>query len=258
MKRLLLILAILLFTGKIFSQKNCDIKKEYKQIFKIEKKKYVEEEYLIKTINTIDANSCLSELINKNKDYIHYLLTNFSSNINHQKLKSINDSIELQNEFIKSLEKDSMFNSELYKLTQKITDKSNYTPDTVSMNQLLNIAVKYFSIIRINKDGYYIGKVCAGINGLKQTETERNAQVEAFCFTSIVRHYKSKQFNIYNEFVQGIKALYQINLGIKNEEKLLRAQGAMYMFMKNNNKLKDLLLFEYENKKEFLPFVLKK
>ena len=52
------------------------------------------------------------------------------------------------------------------------------------------------------------------------------------------------------------KELYKINLGIENDDRLLRAQGAMYMFMRNNEILKELLLFEYENKKEYLPFVL--
>ena len=61
---------------------------------------------------------------------------------------------------------------------------------------------------------------------------------------------------MYNEFVKGIKELYKINLGIENDDRLLRAQGAMYMFMRNNEILKELLLFEYENKKEYLPFVL--
>jgi hypothetical protein len=256
MKRLLLILTIGLITVNLFSQTDCNIEKEYQQIFKIEKKKYGKREYLIKTINKIDTNSCFSDLINNNGQYIDYLLTHFSDNSNYEKLMAINDTIELQNEFIKSLEKDSVFNSEMNKLTKKITDNSNYIPDTISMNELLNIAVKYFSIIKINKDGYYVGKVCTGINGIKQTEKERRPQVEAFCFTTIFNNYQGEQFNMYNEFVKGIKELYKINLGIENDERLLRAQGAMYMFMRNNEVLKKLLLFEYENKKKYLPFVL--
>lgn len=257
MKRLLLILTIGLIAVNSFSQTDCNIKKEYQQIFKIEKKKYREREYLMKTINKIDTNSCFSDLINNNGQYIDYLRTHFSDNSNYEKLMAISDSIKLQNEFIKSLENDSLFNAEMSKLTKKITDKSNYTPDTVTMNGLLNIAVKYFSIIKINKDGYYAGKVCTGINGLKQTEKERSPQIEAFCFTTILNNYQGEQFNMYNEFVKGIKELYKINLGIEDEDRLLRAQGAMYMFMRNNDKLKELLLLEYENKKEYLPFVLK-
>jgi hypothetical protein len=256
-KRLLLILTIGLFTVNSFSQTNCVIESEYGKIFKIEKKKYGEKEYLLKTVNVLNASSCFSDLVNNNGQYIDYLKTHFSDNSNYEKLMSFSDTIKLQNEFIKSLESDSTFNEVMNKLTKKITDKSSYIPDTISMDDLLNIAVKYFSIIKINEDGYYVGKVCTGINGLKQTEKERKPQIEAFCFTTILNNYQGEQFNMYNEFVKGIKELYKINLGIENEDGLLRAQGAMYMFMRNNDKLKELLLFEYENKKDYLPFVLK-
>ncbi len=257
MKRLLLILTIGLITVNSFSQTDCNIEKEYQKIFKIEKKKYGEREYLIKTINKIDTNSCFSELVNNNGQYIDYLLTNFSDNSVYEKLMKINDSIELQNEFIKSLERDSTFNNVMNKLTRKTTNKSMYIPDTVSIDELLDIAVKFFSIIKITDEGYYVGKVCVGINGLKQTEKVRKPQVEAFSFATIFNNYQGEQFNMYNEFVKGIKELYKINLGMENKDKLLRAQGAMYMFMRNNEILKKLLLFEYENKKKYLPFVLR-
>lgn len=257
MKQLLLILAIGLITANSYAQNTCNIVEEYQKIFKIEKKKYGEREFLMKTVNKIDTNSCFSDLINNNGQYIDYLLKHFSDNSNYEKLMTISDTIELQNKFIKTLEKDSTFNSVMNKLTEKITDKSHFISDTISSDELLNIAVKYFSIIKINEDGHYSGKVCTGINGLEQTEKERKPQIEAFCFTTILNNYQGDRFNMYNEFVKGIKELYKINLGVENEERLLRAQGAMYMFMRNNDKLKELLLFEYENKKEYLPFVLK-
>lgn len=257
MKQLLITLVIGLITMNSFSQNNCNVEEEYQEIFKIEKQKYGEEEYLIKTVSKIDTNSCFSDLVNNNGQYIDYLRTHFSDNSNYESLMTIKDTIELQNEFIKSLENDSVFNSVMNKLTEKITNKSQFIPDTVSMDKLLNIAVKYFLIIKINEDGYYVGKVCTGMNGLKQTEKERKPQIEAFCFTTIMDNYQSGQFNMYDEFVKGIMELYKINLGIEKDDRLLRAQGAMYMFMRNNEKLNELLIYEYENKKEYLPFVLK-
>lgn len=256
MKRLLLILTIGLITANLFSQNNCSIEEEYHNIFKIEKRKYGEDAYLIQSVNEIDSNSCFSGLVNNNREYIDYLRTHFSDDSNYDKLMAISDTIELQAEFIKSLEKDSAFNSEMKKLTKKITDKSNYVPDTVSIDKLLNIAVKYFMIMEIDKDGNYVGKICTGINGLADTENKRYPQVEAFCFSTIVNNYQGEQFNMYNEFVKGIRELYKIHLGIEDSERLLRAQGAMYMIMRHNEALKELLLLEYENKKEYLPFVL--
>lgn len=257
MKQFLIILTFSLITSNSFAQTACNIIDDYEKIFRIEKKKYGEQEYLIKTINVIDSSSCFSDLINNNEQYISYLLTNFSDNSNYENLMAINDSIILQNKFIKSLKKDSLFNNEMNRLTKKISDELNYSPETISMNELLDIAVKYFSILKIDNKGNYVGKVCAGINGLKETEEERKPQIEAFCFSTILKNYQGEQFNMYNEFVSSINELYKINLGINKEERLLRAQGAMYILMKNNVKLKELLITEYKYKKDYLPFVLK-
>ena len=245
MKQLLLILTIGVVTINSYSQTNCDITQEYQKIFKIEKMKYGEREHLMKSVNKLKNNDCFSDLINNNVRYIDYLRTHFSDNSNYEKLIAITDTIELQKEFIISLQNDSTFNSVMNTLTEKITNKSQFIPDTISMDELLNIAVKYFFIMKINEEGYYAGKVCTGINGIEQTEKERKPQIEAFCFATILNNYQGEQFTMYNELVNGIKELYKINLGIENEERLLRAQGAMYMFMRNNDNLKELLLFEY-------------
>ncbi len=258
MKRFLLIFPFVLISINIFSQTECNIKKNYNQIFKITKQQYEDKEYLIKTVNKIDSNSCFAALVNNNKYYLDYLLTNFSSRENYEKLNAIKDSVELQNEFIKQLQCDSLFNSTMNNLTNKITNKTSYQPDTLTMDELLNVAVKFFSIIRINDEGYYSAKVCTGINGIRETEKKRKPQVEAFCFTTIFNHYQSEDYNMYNELVKGVKEVYKLNLGIDDDQRLLRAQGAMYMAMRNNEVLHELLQVEYENKKEYLPFVLKK
>lgn len=63
-------------------------------------------------------------------------------------------------------------------------------------------------------------------------------------------------FNIYEEFINVVKELYLVNLGIDDNENLLRAQGATFMLMRNNENLRKMLKADYENQKEFLPFVV--
>ena len=255
-KKLLLILTIAFTALHANAQKNCNIVEEYHRIFSIEKVKYGEREFLKRTVNKLEGNDCFSSLVNDNSQYIYYLQTHFSNSSLTKQLYKIADSVVLQNEFIKSLQTDSTFNNAMYQLTEKLTNGSQYTPDTVTIDDLLNVAVKYFSIIKINEKGNYAGKVCAGINGIKQTEIQRKPQIEAFCFTTILNNYKGEKFNMHNEFIKGMKELYKFNLGIDKDERLLRAQGAMYQYMRTNTNLKDLLLFEYQNKKQYLPFVL--
>lgn len=253
------LLYIAIFVFSVFTtsaQSDCDIANEIKDIFRVKREMYSGRAYLVKSVSEISTHSCFSELVNNNTQYLDYLLVNFSSHSSFDRFIAITDSLELQEEFIKSLETDSVFNSVLKVWTKKITDKENYLPDTISFNELLNVAIKYFSILGVNEQGHYRGKVCAGINGITQTEQHRLPQVEAFCFTTILNNYNGDEFNMYNEFVKGIKELYTMNLGVETEDLVLRAQGAMYMFMRNNEKLKELLVLEYERKKDILPFVL--
>jgi hypothetical protein len=141
-------------------------------------------------------------------------------------------------------------------LVAKTIEKS-IPKDSISMDKLLNVAVKYFSILKITEDGYYAGKVCTGLNDIKKTEKVRKPQLEAFCFSSIMKYYQGTEFNMYDEFVKSIKELYKINLGVDRSERLLRAQGAMYFLMRNSENLKKMLRSEYELNKVILPFALK-
>ena len=163
--------------------------------------------------------------------------------------------VSLRKNYFEGLKKDSLFNSTMNELVNKTID-NKIPKDSLNMNQLLNIAVKYFSINKLTKEGNYAGKVCAGFNSIGSTEKIRKPFVEAFCFSSIFNNYISEEFNMYEEFVNAIKELNTINLGIEEEEKLLRAQGAMFLIMKNNNKLRKMLQVEYEKQKEYLPFIL--
>jgi hypothetical protein len=61
---------------------------------------------------------------------------------------------------------------------------------------------------------------------------------------------------MYDEFVKAIKELYKVNLGIDKDEKLFRAQGAMFLIMRNNENLIRMLRTEYDRQKEYLPFIL--
>ena len=239
-----------------FSQTNCDLKENYGTFIKIEKVKFPEREILIKQTVQTDSKHCFSELVNNNLMYINYLLTNFSSNANDEDLLKISDSVALKKEYILSLKEDSLFNSVMADLCAKTVEKS-IPKDSISMDILMNIAVKYFTILDINEKDYYKGKVCAGLNAILQTEKIRQPQIEAFCFTSILKNYQNDEFNMYEEFVKAIKELYKVNLGVNREERLLRAQGGMFLLMKNNENLKKMLKSEYEKNKENLPFILK-
>lgn len=256
MKKLILTTIILtLITIQGYGQKQCDIKIHYEDFISVQKSIYNEKAYLTKRVIETQKKSCFSDLVNNNPMFIDYLLTNFSSNANYQNLLDLPDSIAIRNRYFNDLKKDSLFNSVMTDLVNKTIDKT--TPkDRISMDKLLNVAVKYFSIMRLTDEGHYVGKVCVGLNDIKKTESERKPFIEAFSFSSILKHYQSEEYSMYDEFVKAIKELYKVNLGIDKDEKLLRAQGAMFLLMRNNENLKKMLKNEYEKQKDHLPFVL--
>lgn len=256
MKKLILTTIILtLITIQGYGQKQCDIKTHYEDFISVQKSIYNEKAYLTKRVTETQKKSCFSDLVNNNPMFIDYLLTNFSSNANYQNLLDLPDSIAIRNRYFNDLKKDSLFNSVMTDLVNKTIDKT--TPkDRISMDKLLNVAVKYFSIMRLTDEGHYVGKVCVGLNDIKKTESERKPFIEAFSFSSILKHYQSEEYSMYDEFVKAIKELYKVNLGIDKDEKLLRAQGAMFLLMRNNENLKKMLKNEYEKQKDHLPFVL--
>jgi hypothetical protein len=256
MKKYILTAGFLIFPGwQGYGQTQCDISDHYEDFITILRVTHNEKDYLVKQVSESNKKSCVSDLINNNTMFVDYLLTNFSSNSNTTDLLKITDSISLHKKYISDLKKDSLFNAVMTELVSKTVENST-TKDTVTFDNLLNIAVKYFSVMKLNYEGNYVGKVCAGLNDIKKTEKERKPFIEAFCFSSILKHYRSGEFSMYDEFVKSIRELYKVNLGNDKDEKLLRAQGAMYLLMRNNENLKKMLLSEYQTNKTYLPFVL--
>lgn len=254
-KLFLTAITISIITTQAIGQNNCDLVNHYENFISIKKSSNDGKDYLVKAVNRTEVKSCYSDFVNNNIMFIDYLLTNFSSNANYENLILLTDSTTLKKAYFTDLKNDSVFNSVMGELVSKTVNK-DVPKDTVTMDALLNIAVKYFSILRITNDGNYVGKVCVGLNDIKKTESQRNPFVEAFSFVSILNHYQSEEFNMNEEFIKAIKELYKVNLGIDKNEKLLRAQGAIFLLMRNNENLKRMLQAEYEKHKNYLPFIL--
>ena len=256
MKRLTTLITLMLFLYTlILAQNECSIERYVQDFIKLEKVSYNHQDFVVKRVTETENTSCVSSLVNNNPMLISYLLTNYSSSNLDQKLLASVDSSGFSRSSYGLIARDSLFQPLLTELAEK-TVLGNRVKDTISLNQLINIAVKYFSINKITAKGYYSGKVCAGLNDIKATEKNRQPYVEAFCFSSILKHYKGKRFSMYDEFVIALKQLYEVNLGIEKDERLLRAQGAMYVLMKNNEQLSRMLIEEYKLQEPFLPFVV--
>jgi hypothetical protein len=252
MKTILCSMLILCFTG-LFAQTECPISNYYGDFLKAEKIKRGEREFIRKSVTQAETESCVKNLVNNNIQYIDYLLTHFITKENYSDLVLIEDTVEIQAQFENQLKNDSLFNSIMTELADK-TINNKLEKDSVNIDYVVNVAVKYFAILSINEEGHFSTRICTGFNLIKETEPERNPHIEAFAFSSVFKNLSSENYNLYGDFVTFVRNIYTLNLGTVKEEKLLRAQGALFMAMRENSKLKEMLIDEYSEKKEFLPF----
>ena len=248
-KIFILVLMIIAGISSTKAQTFAEIKKLYPKMFTCEVYDYEGEKYAsVSLVESIESGS-YTKYFNDNKQYIDYLFNHSLLN-SFESLSNESDSVIRHKKAIEIIEKDSGFN----KLMEEFVSRP--MKDTFSIDDAAQVASKFFFVPQI-VEGNYAGKVCVGINGIESTEADRRFQLEAFCFALIINSYgKEGKFDAYEELVSSLKQLYEINFGIDEKERLLRAQGAMYMLMYKNEKLRTALKNEYEAKKDILPFVM--
>lgn len=222
----------------------------------------------IKRITLSDKNSRLVttikevEPIIKGADYVNsqplfwtYLLINFSQQNDYKALEKEEDTVVLQREFVKLLEKDALF-VPLVMDYDNIVGQGNQPKDTIRISKALNIAVKFFNIERITKEGNYTVKICVSSNEIENTEKQRHPFIEAFAFNAVMKNSRNEEYDLYPYFIESVENVYKVNMGIDEKDRLLRAQGALFIQMMQYDKLKKLLVDEYQKNKEMLPFIL--
>lgn len=126
--------------------------------------------------------------------------------------------------------------------------------DTLTMDSLLDVAVKYFDL-QIVENGRYGARLCTGFSIHSSTQPVRDKQLELFCAGAIMEHSEGES-GLHEEFIKAVNEVVKMNLGLDKQERLLRAQGALFMLMKLNPKLRQVLWTEYEKQKHMLHFYL--
>ena len=122
------------------------------------------------------------------------------------------------------------------------------------MDAILDVAVKYFDF-QLTEDALYAARLCTGFSSHSQTQVRRDKQLELFCAGAIMENSQGED-GLYAEFIKSVNEVAKLNLGLKEDERILRAQGALFMLMSLNPKLREVLQFEYEKQKHMLHFYL--
>jgi len=240
------------FTGQLlsFAQNKEDIFNDY-TIF-LEVKQYEQTPYI--KIKEVDSNVLNAACVNEQPYFWDFLLTNYTEGLDYETLAQAPDTLVQQKAVMDQIQKDKIFTPIVQAYREKVIHHTQ-AKDTVSMDEILNVAVKFFNLTGVTPVGYS-SRICVGINALKQTEKKRSPYLEAFAFDAIINNLNNERYPFYDDFIQSVHNVYKLNLGIDEQEQLLRAQGAIFVQMFQSIELQKLILEEYERKKNILPFYL--
>lgn len=205
-------------------------------------------------IKEVESSFPHASSVNGQPSFWDFILVNYTERLDYDALAQIKDTVVVQQKVIQHLEQDKRFGSLLQTYEAKVLDHTQ-AKDTVSMDEILNVAVKFFNLTGVTPVGYS-SKICVGINALKYTEKKRSPYLEAFAFDAIINNLNNEIYPFYDDFIQSVHNVYKLNLGIDEQEQVLRAQGAIFVQMFQSIELQKLLLAEYERKKNILPFYL--
>lgn len=235
-----------------YAQQQSSIFQDYNQFLEV--KFYDSSPYV--TIRQVDSSLKGAAEINGQPSFWDFLIINHATRLDYDALAQINDTIAISQKVIEHLESDAIFAPLVKNYRAKVVDHTQ-AKDTVHLDKILNVAVKFFNLTGVNAEGAYSGRICVGINPLKNTEKTRSPYLEAFAFDAIINNLNSETYPFYDYYIKSIQKIYKLNLGTNDQDQLLRAQGALFIQMLDSTDLQQLLKDEYERKKDILPFVLR-
>jgi hypothetical protein len=239
------------------------IKKEYASIFITKVFHHEDQTFVATTINTLPKNHPLADFVNNNSLYLDYLLSNYAKLDRDTFIVLAKDTVVLQNYFVNTLKSDTIFtnyfleavNCYLNSVGKKI---KNYKPQAklkLTTDSIVTIASRFFYANALNEKGGAKWNICVGKNGYHNNKKNLMAPlVEAFCFMAIMNDVSAEEFKILPEFKTSIKKVQNTATDKVGNDKLEFYRESMYFEMKQNEKLKNLLLEKYKVKKSMLNF----
>jgi hypothetical protein len=253
--RLFFLLLLLPFTAS--AQNSCRAEDHYSKWISFEKKYYKGGSYTSRNINDSTGEFCYAALVQGRAIFFDYLLINATAATFFTRIEAIKDTTRLRTAAIPLLQKDTLFNRTMNNLVAR-TFTATQPKDTLDFEEVLDVAVKFFIVDGITKDGDYKSHVCVGINGIKETMKKRNLLLEAFCVDAIFARINSEDTGeLYDEFIANMEEMAQVSFGKNHTAQLHRAQGAVYLLMWRSELLRRTLREAYEAQKERLPFVIR-
>nr|WP_321454284.1 hypothetical protein [uncultured Carboxylicivirga sp.] len=198
--------------------------------------------------DSLNANLQLKDFGNSMWAYNDYLFRNNSKTIKlYSHFKSLlPDTSAIKQEFKTSLKKDIEF-KELFK--QSLINKNI---PSITIDSLSVIASRFYLVHRIRNQVYI--HLCANINEVQSLEQNKfSPYYNAFCFMTIRMNDEA------SDLASTLLTPYSAELDNQeniSDERFLEIKNEVFETASKNKQLQDVLIKEYNKKKEFLNFEL--
>lgn len=241
------------------------IQAEYESVFHILENTYAGDTIVggVVVRRRLPEGSVLGEFVRDNPYFLNYLVEH-STGIEREFLVApAAEFPSRKQEFYRRLRSDQPFNAILLPVLSRYFasqgkvlegSASLEPPRAVPLQEVQNLAARFFYPDAVQPSGEVVGHICVGINGIKDLERKRDLTLEAFVFGAIFQDLEEPTYGVRQEFKEAMALVNTLGLSSHAETRLTRAQGVVWARMAKREGLRALLLEEYQKRSAYLPF----
>ena len=167
------------------------------------------------------------------------------------------DTIKLKRSYLKEYAKDEKLVNYFEKSSAAIINPAIEATETYSVDELMEVASKFFYCDKVFPDTTIQTHVCIGLNGVSEANWSKDyTLLEAFCYEGIFYDFDNDTSQIYESYSsERIEACQKHKTSITTLEKYLEdVRKELFYRMKSDPVLKRKLLEYYEKNKPNLAF----
>jgi len=195
-------------------------------------------------------NTNYNEKYNENIKLVDYLITHksnikirtYSKNVNRDSIATI-------------IRMEMINNNELKKYIELLFYKIDLQKDTITIDEVMDIASYYFFVMRVNKDSSLYATICTGNNGLPIFKQQTDLILSGFIFSILFENIRDTKYNIFNRFTKLIHKYNTIYLELNNEKRVEKIQNEIFELMRNDKKVKEMFI-DKMNDLKYSPYLL--
>lgn len=235
-----------------------EVKGKYGEFIIAYKKTAVGRTYIDKKVVEPTNDTLLASFVSNNRNLIELVTTNYLS-VSSDELVNIKDSLKLQAKFAALIKEDALVNKYFLPFLCAYYQSSGYTVEgwktakpVYSFDEMIDVAIKFFELKDIDSRGNFKTRIGISEDGLVKTLDQRKPLLEIYCLNVI----KKQNYQAYQALNKARKAAEKLQLGLNESDRLLRAEGAIYALISQDERFRALLKAAYDKNATTLPFII--